>query len=85
MRDNWDKSLEARGIAATWNSRGDITQPTPLLGSKKFCYPLICYLILEIWLCSKYKIQSNLAKERFDKEQIGIKEPFPVTNLPFTS
>ena len=22
-------------------------------------------------------------KERFDKEQIGIKEPFPVTNLPF--
>ena len=24
-------------------------------------------------------------KERFDKEQIGIKEPYPVTNLPFTS
>ena len=24
-------------------------------------------------------------KERFDKEQISIKEPFPVTNLPFTS
>ena len=24
-------------------------------------------------------------KERFDKEQIGIKEPFPVTNLPFIS
>ena len=23
-------------------------------------------------------------KERFKKEQIGIKEPFPVTNLPFT-
>ena len=23
-------------------------------------------------------------KERFDKEQIGIKELFPVTNLPFT-
>ena len=23
-------------------------------------------------------------KERFDKEQIGIKESFPVTNLPFT-
>ena len=21
-------------------------------------------------------------KERFDKEQIGVKEPFPVTNLP---
>ena len=24
-------------------------------------------------------------KEWFDKEQIGAKEPFPVTNLPFTS
>ena len=24
-------------------------------------------------------------KERFDKELIGIKEPFPVTNLQFTS
>ena len=24
-------------------------------------------------------------KELFDKEQIGIKEPYPVTNLPFTS
>ena len=24
-------------------------------------------------------------KERFDKEQIGIKEPFSVTILPFTS
>ena len=24
-------------------------------------------------------------KELFDKEQIGNKEPFPVTNLPFTS
>ena len=24
-------------------------------------------------------------KERFDKEQIGVKELFPVTNLPFTS
>ena len=24
-------------------------------------------------------------KERCDKEQIGIKEPFSMTNLPFTS
>jgi hypothetical protein len=24
-------------------------------------------------------------KDMFDKEQICIKEPFPVTNLPFTS
>ena len=24
-------------------------------------------------------------KERFDKEQIGVKEPFPVINCQFTS
>ena len=24
-------------------------------------------------------------KEQFDKEQIGVKEPFPVTNCQFTS
>ena len=24
-------------------------------------------------------------RERFDKEQIGVKEPFPVTNCQFTS
>ena len=24
-------------------------------------------------------------KKQFDKEQIGVKEPFPVTNLAFTS
>ena len=24
-------------------------------------------------------------KERFDKELIGIKEPFPMTNMPFNS
>ena len=24
-------------------------------------------------------------KERFDKKQIGVKEPFPVTNCQFTS
>ena len=34
----------------------------------------------------KMLVQSNLAnKERFDKEQISIKEPFLVTNLPITS
>ena len=33
----------------------------------------------------KMLVQSNLAnKERFDKEQISIKEPFAVTNVPFT-
>ena len=29
-------------------------------------------------------VHSDLA-ERFDKELIGIKKPFPVTNLPFIS
>ena len=33
-------------------------------------------------MISKYKLGN---KERFDKKQIGIKEPFPVSNLPFTS
>ena len=32
------------------------------------------------------ELQSKLSvKERFDKEQIGVKEPFPVTNCQFTS
>ena len=35
-----------------------------------------------IWLHNTVKLGN---KERFDKEQIGIKEPFPVTNMPFTS
>ena len=36
--------------------------------------------------CTKFSNTVKLGnKERFDKEQIGIKEPFPVTNLPFTS
>ena len=35
---------------------------------------------------SVYKITVKLGnKERFVKELIGIKEPFPMTNLPFTS
>ena len=36
----------------------------------------------------KFSFLSNVKlgnKERFDMEQIGNKEPFPVTNLPFTS
>ena len=36
----------------------------------------------QTWKFSTVKLGN---KERFDKEQIGIKEPFPVTNLPFTS
>jgi hypothetical protein len=38
--------------------------------------------IINKWECNTVKLGN---KERFDKEQIGIKEPFPVTNLPFTS
>ena len=35
---------------------------------------------------SKIKFDSTVnLGNKFDKEQIGIKEPFPVTNLPFTS
>ena len=37
------------------------------------------------WLFQIYILQVLGNKERFDKEQIGIKEPFPVTNLSFTS
>ena len=41
------------------------------------------------WILGLRKLSCNTVKlgnkERFDKEQIGIKEPFPVTNLPFTS
>ena len=36
----------------------------------------------KLWIASTVKLGN---KERFDKGQIGIKEPFPVTNLPFTS
>ena len=32
----------------------------------------------------RFKIQSNLVIS-FDKEQIGVKEPFPVTKCQFTS
>ena len=34
--------------------------------------------------CGEYTVKLG-NKERFDKEQIGVKEPFSVTNLPFTS
>ena len=39
--------------------------------------------------CDLKKILNNKVelgdKEWFDKEQIGVKEPFPVTNCQFTS
>ena len=33
---------------------------------------------------SEYTVKLGI-KEWFDKEQIGIKDPFPVTTLPLTS
>ena len=48
-------------------------------------------LVWQYWLWSftfretEFNIQSNGDKERFDKEQIGVKEPFPVTNCQFTT
>ena len=44
--------------------------------------PIFVQNILKMYLEYTVKLGN---KERFDKEQIGIKEPFPVTNLPFTS
>jgi hypothetical protein len=40
------------------------------------------FIAYSMWLNSTVKLGN---KERLDKEQICIKEPFPVTNLPFTS
>ena len=44
----------------------------------RFCKKQLCNLLV---VCT---VKLGI-KELFDKEQIGIKEPFPVTNLPFTS
>ena len=61
-------------------------------GDTKFCYFFIKNLktyqdcLESKWLRSRnYGTTVKLGnKEQFDKEQIGIKGPFPVTNLPFT-
>ena len=37
-----------------------------------------------VLLENTYKVKLG-DKERFDKEKIGVKEPFPVTNCQFTS
>ena len=54
-------------------------------------------ILLSFWITYRFSKKKNSGlydyeitvklgnRERFDKEQIGIKEPFPVTNLPFTS
>ena len=53
-----------------------------------------CYTILEIYLIhitNRLLLITNVStvklgnKELFDKEQIGIKEPFLVTNFTFSS
>ena len=46
---------------------------------KMFLKPVTCIQVLKTPLVELGN------KERFDMEQIGIKEPFPVTNSPFTS
>ena len=57
--------------------------------SKTICYnPRLPFGFKEwnIYIFFFVKRTVKLAnKERFDKELIGIKEPFTVTNLPFTS
>ena len=41
------------------------------------------FSIFELFLKAKVLLPVKLGdKERFDKEKIGAKEPFPVTNLP---
>ena len=37
------------------------------------------------YIYSLEKYSQTWQKERFDKELVGIKEPFSLTNLPFTS
>ena len=44
-------------------------------------FPILLFYKICLQLCT-VKLGN---KERFNKEQIGLKEPFPVTNLPFTS
>ena len=46
---------------------------------------LVVYNIQCGEILSEFAVVKLGNKERFDKEQIGFKEPFPVTNLPFTS
>ena len=50
-------------------------------GAKKLYYGIFKMIFTHV-NSSKVKLGN---KERFDKQQTGIKEPFPVTNLPFTS
>jgi hypothetical protein len=64
--------------------------PGPVILFIYFIHPTHCATIVNTIWCSLHQNIKFLDtvklgnKERFDKEQIGIKEPFPVTNLPFT-
>ena len=52
-------------------------------------YVVCCFLLEEIHFMEHFPLALCTVKlgnkELFDKEQIGIKEPFPLTNLPFIS
>jgi hypothetical protein len=70
----------------------DDHQSNPI--SIAFCELLACIKPLALWFQSTRREEIRALfcytvklgnKERFVKELIGIKEPFPVTNLPFTS
>ena len=51
----------------------------------EFVYLFLCTVNVNNNIHFRWKICTVKLgnKERFDKEQIGIKEPFPVTKLPF--
>ena len=50
-----------------------------------------CLIEKEAFICAIFLLEFLVCtvklgdKERFDKEQIGVKEPFPVSNCQFTS
>ena len=63
------------------------TSPTSMIISylvfkKSLCFLSIYYVLPCLFEVNTVKLGN---KERFDKEQIGIEEPIPVTNLPFSS
>jgi hypothetical protein len=49
------------------------------------CFISLIFLFYEQNKCKQKLPTPGYQYASFDKEQIGIKEPFPVTNLPFTS
>ena len=55
--------------------------------SKSFLtFKVVCSKMCQITILNFFRFTVKLDdKERFDKEQIGVKEPFPVTNCQFTS